>query len=225
MEHAIETDPGNTELTSLRDELANLIHLTKEYHSATDAKPKPVQETHRYQAGDECMARHHTDDRWYPAKITTVTGSAENPVYSILFTKLKTTDVVSSADLRPRSASQPTSTKGSSSSASRPMTKDELAEERERKRARTEKKREREAAKNREHDMRQSAWQKFQAKAVKKKYGVAGDRSMFKTPDDPYAKSTYDLLTHSRLVRWTRHDQAGTTAQAHIRVVDTHTCI
>ena len=148
MEHAIEADPGNTELTSLRDELANLIHLTKEYHSATDAKPKPVQETHRYQAGDECMARHHADDRWYPAKITTVTGSAENPVYSILFTKLKTTDVVSSADLRPRSASQPTSTKGSSSSASRPMTRDELAEERERKRARTEKKREREAAKN-----------------------------------------------------------------------------
>lgn len=225
MEHAIEADPGNAELTSLRDELANLIHLTKEYHSATDAKPKPVQETHRYQAGDECMARHHADDRWYPAKITTVTGSAENPVYSILFTKLKTTDVVSSADLRPRAASQPSSAKSSSSSASRPMTRDELAEERERKRARKEKKMEREAAKNREHDARQSAWQKFQAKAVKKKYGVAGDRSMFKTPDDPYAKSTYDLLTHSRLVGRTRHDQAGTTAQAHIRVVDTHTCI
>lgn len=68
------------------------------------------------------------------------------------------------------------------------MTRDELAEERERKRARKEKKMEREAAKNREHDARQSAWQKFQAKAVKKKYGVAGDRSMFKTPDDPYAK-------------------------------------
>ena len=55
---------------------------------------------------------------------------------------------------------------------------DELAEERERKRARKEKKMEREAAKNREHDARQSAWQKFQAKAVKKKYGVAGDRSI-----------------------------------------------
>jgi hypothetical protein len=92
------------------------------------------------------------------------------------------------------------STKPKNTGALRPMTNDERERERERKRARKEKKLEREAAKNMEHDRKQSSWQKFQAKAVKKKYGVAGDRSMFKTPDDPYAKSTYNwfcTITHT----------------------------
>ena len=92
------------------------------------------------------------------------------------------------------------STKPKNTGALRPMTNDERERERERKRVRKEKKLEREAAKNMEHDRKQSSWQKFQAKAVKKKYGVAGDRSMFKTPDDPYAKSTYNwfcTITHT----------------------------
>lgn len=213
VEHALEVDPQNAELSSLRDELANLISLTKEYHASQEAtKPKThthtKESTHQYHAGDECMARHQADGRWYPARITSVAGSAENPVYSILYTKHRTTDVVTASDLRPRQqhanaqagmageASGLTttatmtmaSTKPKNTGALRPMTNDERERERERKRARKEKKLEREAAKNMEHDRKQSSWQKFQAKAVKKKYGVAGDRSMFKTPDDPYAK-------------------------------------
>lgn len=209
VEQALESDAGNAELVSLRDELANLIALTKEYHAAQDtAKSKPTaqprsEDAPALHAGDECMARHQADGRWYPAKITSVAGSAENPIYSILYTKLRTTDVVSRADIRPRqvhanaqaAAAQPAYAKPKSTAASRPMTSDERERERERKRVRKEKKMEREAAKNREHDAKQSAWQKFQAKAVKKKYGVAGDRSMFKTPDDPYAKSTSTNLT------------------------------
>ena len=225
VEHALEVDPQNAELSSLRDELANLISLTKEYHASQEAtKPKThtytKESTHQYHAGDECMARHQADGRWYPARITSVAGSAENPVYSILYTKHRTTDVVTASDLRPRQqhanaqagmageASGLTttatmamaSTKPKNTGALRPMTNDERERERERKRARKEKKLEREAAKNMEHDRKQSSWQKFQAKAVKKKYGVAGDRSMFKTPDDPYAKSTYNwfcTITHT----------------------------
>ncbi|KAL4400526.1 hypothetical protein ACI68E_003445 [Malassezia pachydermatis] len=146
------------------------------------------------------MARHQADGRWYPAKITSVTGSSENPVYAILFTKYKTTEMVTGADLRPRQVhSNATSTLDAASgqapaytkpktAPARPMTNDERERERERKRVRKEKKMQREAEKNRVHDQKQSAWQKFQAKAVKKRYAGAQDKSMFTTSDNPYAK-------------------------------------
>lgn len=127
----------------------------------------------------------------------TVAGSEESPVYSVVFAKQRTTETLSGGDLRPRknapggstgntvSASQPISTIGSA----RKQPLDD--KERERKRQRKEKKTERNAAKNKEQDARQNAWQKFAAKGAKKGYGIAGDKSMFKTPDDPYAKGMW----------------------------------
>ena len=131
--------------------------------------------------------------------MTAGTGAAESPVYSVIFLKFKTTEVVTAADLRPQqshvsqkdAAPRPAwASHSSKRAASRPMSHEERERERERKRARKEKKIERENAKNAEQAAKQSAWQKFAAKGAKKRYGIAGDKSMFKTPDDPYAKGT-----------------------------------
>lgn len=195
VESALVAEPDNAELSSLRDELANLISLLKtQQDQASASRPAAKAPVHSYRAGDECMARYQADGRWYPAKITAVAGSAEHPVYSILFTKYKTTEMVSAADLRPRqvhanAAEAPApGAKPKSSAAARPMTHDERMRDMERKRVRKEKKMQREAAKNREHDQKQSAWQKFQAKAVKKRYVAPGEQSQFKTSDDPFTK-------------------------------------
>lgn len=137
------------------------------------------------------MARLPEDGRWYAARILTVAGSVAQPVYSVLLPKQQTTHMLTASDLRPRQAHANAAAPAPAYVAPKkaPMT----TEERERKRLKKAKKQEREAAKNREHDEKQSAWQKFQAKAAKKRYDVAGDRSQFKTPDDPYAKSTCTL--------------------------------
>lgn len=198
MNEALAADPENAELASLRDELANLIALTKQYEAdqaAARAKaPKASsasESAHKYVAGEECMARHPEDGRWYAARILTVAGSVAQPVYSVLLPKQQTTHMLTASDLRPRRAHANAAAPAPAYVAPKkaPMT----TEERERKRLKKAKKQEREAAKNREHDEKQSAWQKFQAKAAKKRYDVAGDRSQFKTPDDPYAKSTCTL--------------------------------
>lgn len=193
---ALAADPENAEMVSLRDELTHLIALTKEYEASQAAQAKAPRvgasdSTHTYSAGEECLARHPSDGRWYAARVLTVAGSAAQPVYSVLLIKQQTTHMLASADLRPRQvhASGDTSAPAYAPKKSLPLT----PEERERKRLKKAKKQEREAAKNREHDEKQSAWQKFQAKAAKKRYDVAGDKSQFKTPDDPYAKSTSSL--------------------------------
>ena len=185
MNEALAADPENAELASLRDELANLIALTKQYEAdqaAARAKaPKASsasESAHKYVAGEECMARLPEDGRWYAARILTVAGSVAQPVYSVLLPKQQTTHMLTASDLRPRQAHANAAAPAPAYVAPKkaPMTTEE-----------------REAAKNREHDEKQSAWQKFQAKAAKKRYDVAGDRSQFKTPDDPYAKSTCTL--------------------------------
>lgn len=190
---ALAAEPDNAELTSLRDELANLIALTKQYEAdqatARAKAPKASSATHTFVAGEECLARHPTDGRWYAARILSVAGSVAQPVYSVLLPKQQTTHMLTAPDLRPRQVHDNASdapTPAYVAPKKAPLTN----EERERKRLKKAKKQEREAAKNREHDEKQSAWQKFQAKAAKKRYDVAGDKSQFKTPDDPYAKST-----------------------------------
>ncbi|PWN51234.1 hypothetical protein IE53DRAFT_58808 [Violaceomyces palustris] len=265
VESALSSDPSNAELKNLRDELVNLITLTKSLvetqpaapevkPSAASSRPKasssssppppaqlspthdsnnpasaaiPAQyatkPAHRFAAGEDCQARYAADGRWYPARITSVGGSAQNPVYSIVFKGYNTTELLTAADLRPNRVSASSATSSSAAaaaaitssttstgrkraaeeanvsgsdskigSASGSVAKKKQSEEeeaeKERKRRKNEKKSEKYAAKQAAQEDKAQAWQKFAKKGAKKGYGMGGEKSIFKTPDDPYAK-------------------------------------
>lgn len=201
VDDALRVDSGNSELQSLRDELADLIDLTRQFveqqkqevpqkrATSTEASAESTVPVHQEQftAGQEVTARYHEDGKFYPARVVSVAGTADNPLYTILFHKYGNTQVSNATDLRVRKGPLPTRKQETPRPASRTIDD----KERERRRLRNEKKRAREASRVQEHAERQNAWLKFAKKGQKKGYGISGDKSMFKTPDDPYAKGKY----------------------------------
>jgi len=206
-ELALAADPSNAELASLCTELRELISLTEaaialsESQAASTSKPDPshrngkaaaaVVET--WAAGNECLAKYSGDGSWYPARITSLGGSSDNRVYSIVFKGYNTTELVKASEIKPL----PTNTYGnpygsaalSATSNKRKLTKAE-EEEREKKKKKNEKKVEAKAAKAKEQMAKQQTWQKFAKKAEKKGVTIAGvtGTSIFKTPDNPLGR-------------------------------------
>ncbi|PWN27312.1 hypothetical protein BDZ90DRAFT_260402 [Jaminaea rosea] len=215
---ALQLDPDNEELKTLRGELNQLIELTQSLHpqhaassskasSSSPVPPPQPRSTERQinlKAGDECLAKYAADGRWYPARITAVSGSSKDPVFSVIFKGYNNTEMLRSADIKAKSglsssaapssstsSPAPPAASSSSSSSSQPRAKQLTAEEeaeRERRRKRSEKKSERHEAKTQAANQKANSWQKFAKKGAKKGYGIPGTNSMFKTPDDPLAK-------------------------------------
>ncbi|KIY47023.1 hypothetical protein FISHEDRAFT_59919 [Fistulina hepatica ATCC 64428] len=191
VETALKEDPSNAELASLRDELKQLIDLTRtaldQAEAASSSKSeskKNVTPVHSLVAGDECLAKYSGDGTWYPARITAVAGSTDDPVYSVVFKGYNTTELLRSSDIK----SMPTNYNAAPSNK-RKLTKQE-EEEKERKKRRNEKKVEVRAAKAKEQMAKQASWQKFAKKSEKKGIHIAGvsGTSIFKTPDNPLGR-------------------------------------
>ncbi|TFL06507.1 hypothetical protein BDV98DRAFT_559533 [Pterulicium gracile] len=200
VETALAADPKNAELSSLRSELKELIELTKaalsqaeaaaaskaeSSSSSRKAASSVAQQAHAWSAGDECLAKYSADGSWYPARITSVGGSADNRVYSIVFKGYNTTELVKSGEVKPVPANYvapPISNK-------RKLTKAE-EDEREKKKKKNEKKVESRAAKAKEQTDKQSTWKKFAKKSEKKGVHIAGmsGTSIFKTPENPLGR-------------------------------------
>jgi survival-of-motor-neuron-related-splicing factor 30 len=197
VELALSADPDNTELSSLRSELQELIRLTQAavvQAEATTSKSDPSRKvtvsapSHTWAAGEDCLAKYSGDGAWYPARITSVGGSAANRVYSIVFKGYNTTELVKAAEIKSLPANY---SNGSvpSLSTKRKLSKAE-EEEREKKKKKNEKKLEARAAKAKEQNIKQATWQKFAKKSEKKGVHIAGvaGTSIFKTPDNPLGK-------------------------------------
>jgi hypothetical protein len=146
-----------------------------------------VTPTQTWSAGDECLAKYSGDGQWYPARITSLGGSADNRVYSIVFKGYNTTELVKAIEIKPLPPNH--ASLAPSSSNKRKLTKTE-EEERERKKKKNEKKVEAKAAKAKEQTQKQATWQKFAKKSEKKGVHIAGvsGTSIFKTPDNPLGK-------------------------------------
>nr|GAT54921.1 predicted protein [Mycena chlorophos] len=199
VELAISSDPDNAELQALRTELDELIELTKsavvaQAAAATSAKAEssrkanPANKAHTWAAGDECLAKYSGDGSYYPARITTVGGSTDNPVYNIVFKGYNTTEQAKASELKPL---PPHYSLTAPASSKRKLTPAE-EEERERKKKKNEKKLEVKAAKAKEQTEKQATWQKFTKKSEKKGVHIAGvaGTSIFKTPDNPLGRQT-----------------------------------
>jgi len=193
VEVALSADPSNTELASLRSELKELIDLTKEAIARAEA-PKPelarkqsaAAHAQTYSAGDEILAKYSGDGSWYPARVTSVGGSVENRVYSVVFKGYNNTEMLTAAALKPL---PPSYANNAPSFSKRKLSKED-EEDRERKKKKNEKKMEMRAMKSKEQTSKQAMWQKFTKKAEKKGVNIAGvaGTSIFKTPDNPYGK-------------------------------------
>ncbi|KAB5594228.1 Survival of motor neuron-related-splicing factor 30 [Ceratobasidium theobromae] len=214
VELALTSDPDNEELTSLRSELKELILLTETALAQAEGDPSPAPAASgsaqqgastssnvsrskptpaaSLQAGDECLAKYSSDGQWYPARITSVGGSDERRVFSIVFKGYNSTELVDAASLKPMPANyrnhNPVINK-------RKLTKEE-EEEREKKKKKNEKKLEVRAQKAKEQNNKQAAWQKFAKKSEKKGVAIAGvqGNSIFRTPDNPYGRGQFCLL-------------------------------
>ena len=65
--------------------------------SPTDEPPVKTS----FSVNDEVSARWHSGDgKWYAAKITSITGSASNPVYIVRFARYKNTETLSANDIK-----------------------------------------------------------------------------------------------------------------------------
>jgi survival of motor neuron-related-splicing factor 30 len=198
VELALAADPDNAELASLRSELQELITLTKTVISQSESaassksadttrKTMATQQSVKWSAGDECLAKYSGDGAWYPARINLVAGSTENRVYSIVFKSYNTTEQVEATSLKPLPPNYnllPTAKR---------KAKEDEDEEKERKRKKNEKKLETRAAKAKEQVQKQASWQKFAKKSEKKGVHIAGiaGTSIFKTPDNPLGRGPF----------------------------------
>jgi len=199
VELALQTDPSNAELASLKSELQELIELTKAaiaQHEAAassskaEAARKAAQSTapqaKTFVAGDDCLAKYSSDGQWYPARIASVGGSMDNRQYSVMFKGYNTTELVNASQIKPI---PPNYVAPTPAAGKRKLTKGE-EEERERKKKKNEKKLEVKAQKAKEQSEKQQTWQKFAKKSEKKGIHIAGvsGTSIFKTPENPLGK-------------------------------------
>ena len=201
VEVALEADPSNAELSSLKSELEELIKLTKAAiaqqevaasSSKADASRKAAAataQTKTFVAGDEVLAKYSGDGQWYPARIAAVGGSTENRQYSVVFKGYNTTELVNASQIK---ALPPNYVAPAPATGKRKLTKVE-EEERERKKKKNEKKLEVKAQKAKEQTEKQATWQKFAKKSEKKGIHIAGvaGTSIFKTPENPLGRGEY----------------------------------
>lgn len=201
VELALSADPESTELISLRSELKELIELTQAAIAQQEAVAASKAESSRkavagssaapaWQAGNECLAKYSGDGGWYPARIASVGGSAENRVYSIVFKGYNNTELVNAAQIKALPANYQALAPAASSK--RKLSKAE-EEEREKKKKKNEKKLEVKAAKAKEQTAKQATWQKFAKKSEKKGIHIAGvsGTSIFKTPENPLGRGEH----------------------------------
>jgi survival of motor neuron-related-splicing factor 30 len=196
VELALATEPTNSELSSLRDELTQLIELTQAALAQSEAASSSKAESSRkaatstitatWKAGDECLAKYSGDSNWYPARITSVGGSSENSVYSVVFRGYNSTELVKGNEVKPI----PSNYNSTAVAAKKRKLSKQEEEEREKKKRKNEKKVEMKAAKAKEQSEKQATWQKFAKKSEKKGVHIAGvaGTSIFKTPDNPMGR-------------------------------------
>lgn len=148
MQSSLQVDPDNTELQSLKTELEELINLTEtsiaELKPSVPA-PAPVSQsrstdTHKdsgyrkpaadqvddapsapasFAVNDTVLARWVSgDNSFYPARITSITGSSANPVYLVSFKSYATVENLTAKDIRPVSGNDSRKRKADASSHS-----------------------------------------------------------------------------------------------------------
>lgn len=127
----------------------------------------------KLQTGDECLARYSADHKFYPARITSIGGSADNRVFSVIFNGYASTELVTAVDIKPASTAAHDDGPGNKGKRGAAVLSEEDAEK-ERKRKKNEKKAETKQTKTLEQGLKQKSWQSFAKKSTKKGVNIPG---------------------------------------------------
>jgi survival-of-motor-neuron-related-splicing factor 30 len=196
IEASLESDPQNSELIKLKNDLLELIALTTQYESVQspavaiqakkEEKPKTTEEKpssttaplfQQYSVGQEVMAKYHADGKYYKAKISNVGGSGV--VYSVIFVGYQDVEIVKAEEIKPIDNKNKNKNKRPADAASE---ESDGAQ----KQAQVKKVKKPAAV-----EVKKNAWLNFANKAEKKKKTSAipiNKKSIFKTPDNPEGK-------------------------------------
>ena len=202
IDESLRLDPSNVELTELKTELETLVDLLrKSLGPAASTSKAPAASTSRsadapagnsgssaaktFAAGADVMARWAKDKQFYPARITSVSGAAHDPVYTVIFDIDKTTEVVRSGDVKARKENSYAQGKkrgygetqeaggssGSTPSGSGERDGKKGGSKTEKKAVKEDERKARVAAQNKA----QSTWQSFAKKGAKKGISIPGE--------------------------------------------------
>jgi len=160
--------------------------------TSTKATGTPTPDRPKLSAGDECSAKYK-DGKWYPARITSVAGAADSPVYTVIFKGYTAPQTLAANQVRPVANSSSHGSPDVSSStvhalsAKRKLTAEEIEKEKEKKKKKNEKWTETMNAKTQVTVQKKNAWESFGKKAAKKGVKIGGleGKSIFRTPDNP----------------------------------------
>jgi survival-of-motor-neuron-related-splicing factor 30 len=201
IEASLESDPQNSELLKLKNDLVELIALTTQFENvqsparsaeATTTTPTKTQEKSKedastrtttttttlfqqYSVGQEVMAKYQGDGKYYKAKISNVGGSGV--VYSVIFAGYQDVEIVKAEDVKPID---------NKNKNKRPAGNGESGGDGAKKQPQAKK-----AKKPAAVEVKKNAWLNFANKAEKKKKTSAipiNKKSIFKTPDNPEGK-------------------------------------
>ncbi|KAL7418210.1 hypothetical protein BDY24DRAFT_374469 [Mrakia frigida] len=207
VQQAVDADPGNEELLSLKAELEELISLTKQAIAASHPpvvptagpsrpSPKPSAAATTATAGPSSLPpsssssssfptykvsdevlAKFTDGVFYPARIISIHGPPASPLYTVQY-------------LGAYSATPPvqlplSSVKPMTAQKRKALEDEKEDREKDKKKAKNEKWKEIKQSKNEEQVKKMESWQKFGVKAKKKGIAPKGllGGSMFRSPD------------------------------------------
>lgn len=200
VETALQNDPDNAELGTLKAELENLIALTRSLLPSGSTPPPaakpaaPRAKRPAFSTGQEVLARYPADSRFYPARIVAVAGQADNPMYTVVYKGYGNTEILPLSALKHFANHHdpppppPVPAASTSTPPPPPPTTAPPDPDAERKKARTEKKLARREVKQAEAVAKTASWQNFARKATAKGSLKQPDKSIFKTSANPYAK-------------------------------------
>jgi survival-of-motor-neuron-related-splicing factor 30 len=226
-------------LLALKAELENLIQLTKDYLKSQGGAASSSSSSHHQRSGEastssrgastsaatsashqqqhanfttgtDILAKWHKDGKFYTARVASVSGSTDDPVYTVIFDVDKSTEVVRKHDVKPlteskkraleysnkRQHSATTDDSESADAAGGSSTGGGMSKRAKQAEEKTEKKLQKESDRKQrvaEQNNKQSSWQSFAKKSTKKGVNIPGVKgeSLFKTPDNPYGRGAF----------------------------------
>jgi len=189
VESALTTDPDNQELTKLKEDLLEVIALTKQLMASegesegnsSSNNATNSETSHIFEAGDHCLAPLSEDGQFYEARVEDITSDGQ---CTVVFKHRKVSEVCLVSLLKPigkkrsKASVNPTQSFGDTR-----LKRQAVTEQKEYLKKKQQKKKERLKDLEEEREKDKVKWQSFNTKAFNKNLKGATKKSIFASPE------------------------------------------